>query len=59
MSFRDRLLEIRWTLGRKWFGVWEVRDYYIVQPLASPSSQETRVSRAVVFVLKLEQLAKL
>ena len=29
MSFRDRLLEIRWTLGRKWFGVWEVRDYYI------------------------------
>lgn len=30
-----------------------------VQPPASPSSQETRVSRAVVFVLKLEQLAKL
>lgn len=28
MRFRDRLLEIRWTLGREWFGVWEVRDYY-------------------------------
>ena len=30
-----------------------------VQPPVSPSSQETQVSRAVVFVLKLEQLAKL
>jgi len=28
MRFRDRLLEMRWTLGRQWFGVWEVRDYY-------------------------------
>ena len=30
-----------------------------VQPPASHSSQETRVSRAVVFVLGLEQLVKL
>jgi uncharacterized hydrophobic protein (TIGR00271 family) len=28
MPLRDRLLEVRWTLGREWFGVWEVRDYY-------------------------------
>lgn len=28
MRVRDRFLEIRWTLGREWFGVWEVRDYY-------------------------------
>ena len=28
MSFRDRLLRIRWTLKREWFGVWEVQDYY-------------------------------
>ena len=28
MSLRDRLLEMRWTLGREWFGVWGVRDYY-------------------------------
>ena len=28
MRFGDRLLDIRWTLGREWFGVWEVRDYY-------------------------------
>ncbi|MEE8163304.1 MAG: hypothetical protein V3T92_04745 [Anaerolineae bacterium] len=28
MPLGDRLLEIRWTLRREWFGVWEVRDYY-------------------------------
>ena len=28
MPFGDRLLEMRWTLRREWFGVWEVRDYY-------------------------------
>ncbi len=28
MSLRHRLLEMRWTLRREWFGVWEVRDYY-------------------------------
>jgi uncharacterized hydrophobic protein (TIGR00341 family) len=28
MSLGHRLLEIQWTLRRKWFGVWEVRDYY-------------------------------
>lgn len=28
MSFRDRLQEVHWTLAQKWFGVWEVRNYY-------------------------------
>jgi uncharacterized hydrophobic protein (TIGR00271 family) len=28
MSLKDHLRKIRWTLGRKWFGVWGVRDYY-------------------------------
>jgi len=28
MPFGDRFLEMRWTLRREWFGVWEVRDYY-------------------------------
>lgn len=28
MTLTDRLRAIRWTLGREWFGVWEVRDYY-------------------------------
>jgi uncharacterized hydrophobic protein (TIGR00271 family) len=28
MSLRQRYLETQWTLRRKWFGVWEVRDYY-------------------------------
>lgn len=28
MSFKSRLLEIHWTLAQKWFGVWEVRNYY-------------------------------
>ena len=28
MSFRDRWFEISWTLRRKWFGVWEVKDYF-------------------------------
>ena len=28
MSLGRRLLEMQWTLRQKWFGVWEVRDYY-------------------------------
>ena len=28
MSLRDRWFEITWTLQRKWFGVWEVKDYF-------------------------------
>ncbi len=28
MSFKDRSLKLRWKLGREWFGVWGVRDYY-------------------------------
>ncbi len=28
MSFKNRLLEIHWTLAQRWFGVWEVRNYY-------------------------------
>lgn len=28
MSLRDRVLDMQWTLGQKWFGVWEVRNYY-------------------------------
>ena len=28
MSFKDRLIGVRWKLGREWFGVWGVRDYY-------------------------------
>lgn len=42
MPFRDRLLEIRWTLGREWFGVWEVRDYYItLEQLAKVGAEIT------------------
>ncbi len=28
MNLGDRLRGVRWTLGREWFGVWEVRNYY-------------------------------
>jgi len=28
MSFRRHWYEINWTLRRKWFGVWEVKDYF-------------------------------
>lgn len=28
MSLKEHWREIRWTLRRKWFGVWGVRDYY-------------------------------
>jgi uncharacterized hydrophobic protein (TIGR00271 family) len=28
MPLRDRLRETGWALGREWFGVWGVRDYY-------------------------------
>lgn len=28
MWFRNRLRDIHWTLKRRWFGVWEVRNYY-------------------------------
>jgi len=28
MGLVDRLRGVRWTLGRQWFGVWEVRNYY-------------------------------
>ncbi len=28
MSLHDRWFEISWTLRRKWFGVWEVQDYF-------------------------------
>ncbi|MDY7039560.1 MAG: DUF389 domain-containing protein [Chloroflexota bacterium] len=42
MSLRNRLLEIRWTLGREWFGVWEVRDYYTtLEQLAKTGAEIT------------------
>ena len=28
MSLKDRLLDMHWTLTQRWFGVWEVRNYY-------------------------------
>jgi uncharacterized hydrophobic protein (TIGR00271 family) len=28
MGLRNRLRSIHWTLKRRWFGVWEVRNYY-------------------------------
>ena len=28
MSWRNWYAQVRWTLGREWFGVWEVRNYY-------------------------------
>jgi len=30
MTFGDRWRSVRWTVGRQWFGVWEVRNYYRV-----------------------------
>ncbi|MBC7248963.1 MAG: DUF389 domain-containing protein [Anaerolineae bacterium] len=42
MLLRDRLSGIRWTLGREWFGVWEVRDYYTtLEQLAKTGSEIT------------------
>jgi len=28
MSWRNWYAQVRWTLGREWFGVWEVKNYY-------------------------------
>jgi uncharacterized hydrophobic protein (TIGR00271 family) len=30
MALGDRLRRVRWTLGRQWFSVWDVRNYYTV-----------------------------
>jgi uncharacterized hydrophobic protein (TIGR00271 family) len=43
MNLGDRLRGIRWTLGRQWFGVWEVRNYY--------STLETRASAGAEITL--------
>lgn len=42
MLLRDHLSGIRWTLGREWFGVWEVRDYYTtLEQVAKTGSEIT------------------
>jgi uncharacterized hydrophobic protein (TIGR00271 family) len=48
---RDHLRGVLWTLGREWFGVWEVRDYY------TTLEQRARVGAEITFGYTLMVLA--
>jgi len=40
MSFRNRWSGVYWTLTQKWFGVWEVRNYYTTLEQRAKSGAE-------------------